>query len=88
MTEEEINSDYELNTGKVILETFNEREIKPSYIPGVLVYSHGPIARGKDAFNTVDNALVLECVSKMAYASEVLKAGKGFIRKYAKCIIR
>ena len=76
MTEEEINSDYELNTGKVIVETFNEREIKPSYMPGVVVYSHGPFAWGKDAFNAVDNALVLECVSKMAYSSEVLKAGK------------
>lgn len=76
MTEEEINNDYELNTGKVIVETFKDREIKPSYMPGVIVYSHGPFAWGKDAFNAVDNALVLECVSKMAYASEALKAGK------------
>ncbi len=47
LTEEEINGDYELETGNVIVETFKQRGINPNEIPSVLVYSHGPFAWGK-----------------------------------------
>lgn len=60
MTEAEINSDYELNTGKVIVETFKERNIDPNQMPGCVVYSHGPFTWGKDPFDAVHNAVVLE----------------------------
>ncbi|WP_244924305.1 class II aldolase/adducin family protein, partial [Holdemanella biformis] len=42
MTEEEIHGDYELETGKVIVEEFKTRNIDPDRVPGVLVHSHGP----------------------------------------------
>ena len=43
MTEEEIHGDYELETGKVIVEEFKTRNIDPDRVPGVLVHSHGPL---------------------------------------------
>lgn len=67
MTEAEINSDYELNTGKVIVETFKERNIDPNQMPGCVVYSHGPFTWGKDPFDAVHNAVVLEELCAMAF---------------------
>jgi L-ribulose-5-phosphate 4-epimerase len=70
MTDEEIKGAYEWETGKVIAETF--RFIDPLQIPGVLVHGHGPFAWGKDAFNAVHNAVVLEEVAKMAARTYIL----------------
>lgn len=67
MTKEEIESQYELETGNVIVETFKDKN--PSYIPGVLVHSHGPFTWGKDAAEAVYNAVVMEEVAKIAYRS-------------------
>ncbi|WP_418780844.1 L-ribulose-5-phosphate 4-epimerase [Holdemanella porci] len=60
MTKQEIEGDYELETGNVIVETFKDRQINPVYVPGVLVHSHGPFAWGKDASEAVYNATVME----------------------------
>lgn len=65
MTDDEIAGEYELETGKVIVETFRERGIDPNAVPAVLVASHGPFAWGKDAYNAVHNAVVLEEVAYM-----------------------
>lgn len=70
MTPEEIKSEYEYNTGSVIVEAFSE--LNPVFVPGVLVKNHGPFAWGKDAFEAVHNAVVLEEVAMMAFHSEVL----------------
>ncbi|MBT1570011.1 class II aldolase/adducin family protein, partial [Klebsiella pneumoniae] len=59
MTEEEINGEYEYQTGEVIIQTFEERRLDPAQIPAVLVHSHGPFAWGKDAADAVPNAVVL-----------------------------
>ena len=67
MTPEEIKGEYELETGNVIIETFNSRGINPDDVPGVLVRSHGPFTWGKDAHNAVHNAVVLEEVAFMAW---------------------
>ena len=67
LTEEETDEAYEINTGKVIIETFAEREISPEYVPAVLVSSHGPFTWGKDPFAAVDSAIVLEEVAMMAW---------------------
>lgn len=67
LTKEEIESDYEKNTGLVIIETLKERKINPMDIPGIILSSHGPFAWGKDVHNAVHNAVVLEEVAKMAY---------------------
>ncbi len=70
LTEDEVNGEYELNTGKVIAEEFEKREIKPEECPAVLVHRHGPFTWGKDENKAVENALILEEVAKMAYETE------------------
>lgn len=65
MTPDEINGEYELETGKVIVETFEHRS--PEQVPAVLVHSHGPFAWGEDPENAVHNAVVLEEVAFMAW---------------------
>ena len=47
LTQQEIDSGYEYETGKVIIETFKERKLIPLAIPGVLLHGHGPFTWGK-----------------------------------------
>ena len=65
MTPAEIGGEYELETGKVIIETFAERSADD--IPAVLVHSHGPFTWGADPHNAVHNAVVLEELAFMAF---------------------
>ncbi len=65
MTEEEIQGEYELETGNVIVETF--KDIDPMQIPSVLVHSHAPFNWGKDPSEAVHNAVVLEEVAQMNF---------------------
>jgi L-ribulose-5-phosphate 4-epimerase len=67
MTEEEIFSAYEKETGKVIVERF--KGIDPVEVPGVLVNNHGPFSWGKNADDAVHNAVVMEQVARMATIS-------------------
>jgi L-ribulose-5-phosphate 4-epimerase len=64
LTQEEIEGDYELNTGKVIVRRFED--LDPKTIPAVLVANHGPFTWGKNARDSVKNALILEEVAAMA----------------------
>jgi L-ribulose-5-phosphate 4-epimerase len=66
LTKEEITRAYELETGNVIIETFETGGIDPLAMPGVLVSNHAPFCWGKDANQAVHNAVVLEEVAKMA----------------------
>ena len=94
MTEDEIAHDYELETGKVIIDTFHRRGISPNAIPAVLVNSHGPFAWGKDAHSAVHNAVVLEEIAYMGIFSRQLTPGissmqpalldKHYLRKHGK----
>ncbi|MCI8272256.1 MAG: L-ribulose-5-phosphate 4-epimerase [Erysipelotrichaceae bacterium] len=70
MKKEEIEGDYELETGKVIVETLKIRDIDPLAVPAVLVASHGPFAWGTDPKNAVHNAVVLEELAYMAHMTE------------------
>jgi L-ribulose-5-phosphate 4-epimerase len=72
LTREEIAAEYELNTGKVIVETFEQRKIDPAAVPGVLVAGHGPFTWGRDAADAVHNAVVLDECSMMALNSRLL----------------
>ena len=72
MSESEIKGEYELETGKVIVETFNERKIDPNQMPGVLVHSHGPFTWGTSAVNAVHNSVVLEELALMAMNTLVI----------------
>ncbi len=64
MTAEEVNGDYELETGNVIIARFSG--LNPIHTPGVLVKNHGPFTWGKTPDEAVHNAVVLEQVAKMA----------------------
>jgi L-ribulose-5-phosphate 4-epimerase len=72
LTEEEVSSEYEKNTGLVIIETFKIKNINPLFVPGVLCKNHGPFTWGKDAAEAVYNAVVLEEIAKMNLMTEQL----------------
>lgn len=92
LTDGEIQEDYEKNTGKVIIETFQEREMNPAYVPGVICASHGPFTWGKNAEQAVYHAVVMEEVAKMAILTRQVDSGavpapqniqdKHFMRKH------
>lgn len=67
MTAEEIGGEYEKETGKVIIETFNKLALDAAQVPSVLVASHGPFSWGTDPMNAVHNAVVLEELAFMAF---------------------
>ena len=64
LTKAEVDSEYEANTGKVIIETIGAAN--PMEIPGIIVSEHAPFTWGKDAHDAVHNAVVLEEVARMA----------------------
>ena len=70
LTKEEIEGEYEKNTGLVIIERFKKDNLNPIEVPGVLIKSHGVFAFGKDADGSVYNATVIEEVAKMAFITE------------------
>lgn len=92
MTPQEIGGEYEKETGKVIIETFKDKD--PDAIPAVLVASHGPFSWGKTPYEAVHNAVVLEEVSFMALQAMMLNPktekmqkellDKHYLRKHGK----
>ena len=82
LTKNEVEYDYEKNTGLVILEELEKRNIQPLSVPGILVASHGPFSWGKDAKNAVYNAVVLEEVAKMNFISKSLNPNVSNINDY------
>jgi L-ribulose-5-phosphate 4-epimerase len=64
MTNEEIESHYEHNTGKVITELFDK--IDYNFTPAALVINHGPFVWGRDPQEALHNAVVLEEIAKIA----------------------
>ena len=75
----EVENDYELNTGKVIAETF--RSLDASAIPGVIVNDHGPFVWGGSPAEAVYNAIALEEIARMAFMTYSL-AGNDRIEQY------
>jgi L-ribulose-5-phosphate 4-epimerase len=67
LSEEEVESAYEQNTGKVIIERF--KGLDPVAMPAVLVAGHAPFCWGQDAHEAVRNAVILESVAKMAFGT-------------------
>ncbi len=70
LTQDEIDGDYELNTGLAIVRLF--RDLDPEAIPGVLVAGHAPFAWGKSAHDATHNAVVLEAVARTAMRTVIL----------------
>jgi L-ribulose-5-phosphate 4-epimerase len=69
LTMKEIESDYEANTGRLIVERF--RKVDPAHFPGVLVAGHAPFAWGTTVIEALENAIVLEHLARLA--SETLR---------------
>lgn len=70
LSKEETENDYEINTGKIIIERLGT--IDPLTVPSVLVNSHGPFCWGKSAEDAVYNAVALEEIAKMAFYTVLL----------------
>jgi L-ribulose-5-phosphate 4-epimerase len=64
MTDDEIATDYEKNTGDVIVRALAGQPI--SGTPGILVVNHGPFAWGKNPEEAAHNAVILESIARMA----------------------
>lgn len=92
LTKQEIDKDYELNTGKVIVERF--KAMNYQHCPGVLVASHAPFTWGKNSEEAVHNSVVLEKIAEMALLTKQLSPNthqvsqylmdKHFLRKHGK----
>ena len=65
LSKDEVEEEYEVNTGKVIVECINSRGIDPMAVPGIIVNNHGPFAWGKDADQSVYHAVVMDVVAEM-----------------------
>ncbi len=77
MTDKEIDSDYELNTGKVITRRFEGMD--PMQTPAVLVANHGPFTWGKNPADSVEAGFVLEQVAKMALGTIMINSNQNEI---------
>jgi L-ribulose-5-phosphate 4-epimerase len=70
LTKKETETEYEINTGKIIVERLGD--IDPLTVPSVLVNGHGPFCWGTNAENAVYNAVALEEIAKMAFYTVLL----------------
>lgn len=80
LTAEEIEQAYEVNTGKVIVETIGEKN--PMDIPGIVVKNHGPFAWGRTPAGAVYHAVVLDKVAEMAYKTMTLNPRAPRVQQY------
>jgi L-ribulose-5-phosphate 4-epimerase len=72
MRQDEVERDYERNTGLVIVETFRNERLSPVEIGAVLVANHGPFAWGPDAARAVEHARVLEYLARLDWRARVM----------------
>jgi L-ribulose-5-phosphate 4-epimerase len=72
MTQAEVETDYEANTGAVIVEAFRTANLSPEEVPAVLVANHAPFTWGADAATAIEHARVLEFVAKMDWRARVM----------------
>jgi L-ribulose-5-phosphate 4-epimerase len=94
MTREEVEADYERNTGLVIVEAFRTLKLSAGDTTAVLVANHGPFAWGHDAAEAVERAAVLEYLARMECTQRIVAPGapkpadylinKHFSRKHGK----
>lgn len=74
LVREEVENNYEINTGKVIIETIKNKDYDPMIIPGIVVKNHGPFTWGNNAMESVHNAVVMETIAKMNIKTILLNA--------------
>ena len=68
----QVKTDYELNTGKIIVDCLRENMINPQAVPAVLVLSHGPFIWGANCLKAAENAAILENIAMMARQTEAI----------------
>ena len=78
LTKEEVETEYEKNTGKVIIEAIKD----PTAVPAILIKNHGPFTWGKSAKSAVDNAVTLEEIAKMAVITEKINPKAKRVNQY------
>jgi len=79
LADNEIKDEYELNTGKVIVRRFVG--INPLSMPAVLVAGHGPFTWGNTPIASVESAIVLEEVAKMAAGTIAINPQQAAIKQ-------
>jgi len=77
MRREEVDKDYEANTGLVIAETFRSARVSPVEVQAVLVANHGPFAWGPDAAAAIENARVLEYLARLEWRVRTMAPDAG-----------
>ena len=92
MTDEQIERDYEEETGVQITDCFKERS--PKEVPMVIVAGHAPFTWGKNGADAVYHAVILEEIARMAYLTKTLQPNtaalkqgivdKHYLRKHGK----
>jgi len=72
MTRAEVERDYEVNTGKVIVETFGKGKISPDEVRAVLVANHAPFTWGPDASTAIELAEMLEFIARINWRARAI----------------
>ena len=94
MTKKEVDSDYEANTGRVIVETFTNGNLSPEEIPAVLVANHAPFTWGADSAKAIETAEILEFLARIDWRARTMApdaprpdrflVDKHYLRKHGK----
>lgn len=82
LTKEEVQDNYELATGKVIVETFETQSLDPMSVPGVLVNGHGPFTWGSSVEKAIENSLILDEICSMGLMTESIQKKENSLPKY------
>jgi L-ribulose-5-phosphate 4-epimerase len=77
LTDSEVTGDYELETGRVIVELYRSASLDPAASPGALVASHGPFVWGTDAREAVENAVAVELIAQLALHTLAIAPDRG-----------
>jgi L-ribulose-5-phosphate 4-epimerase len=77
LTDEECAGDYELETGRVIVELYRSGGLDPAEAPGALVASHGPFVWGADAARAAEHAIAVELMAELALHTLAIDPSRG-----------
>jgi L-ribulose-5-phosphate 4-epimerase len=72
LTKKEVESGYEANTGKVIVETFKKHGLSSEEIPAVLVANHAPFTWGPDTATAIELAEILEFLARIEWRRQTM----------------
>ena len=82
LTEAEVNSDYELNTGKKIIKRLEKENIKMLEVPGVLSIRHGVFAWGNSVEEAYKNAEIIEYIAELFFLTKIINPNAEVIESY------